>query len=74
MASFRKSASGWRAELYVKGIRDSASFTTKAQAQAWAAKRETELREQKGPGIVAGKTLLNAFNRYELEVSKTKRG
>lgn len=44
MASFRRIGSGWRAELYVKGQRDSGYFDTKAEAQAWAAKRETEMR------------------------------
>lgn len=74
MASFRKSSKGWRAEICVKGQRDSATFATKAQAQAWAAVRETELRDSKAGGIVAGKTVRDAFDRYEKEVSRTKRG
>jgi integrase len=72
MASIRKTATGWRAEIYVKGERDSGSFTTKAQA--WGAQRETELRRQKETGVVAGKTLKDAFDRYEKEVSRSKRG
>lgn len=74
MASFKKDGNVWRVQIYVKGIRDSGTFTTKAQAQAWAGMRETELRSQKATGIVAGKTCRDAFERYEKEVSRTKRG
>ncbi len=74
MASFKKDGTVWRVQVYVKGQRDSGTFTTKAQAQAWAAQRETELRQNKSPGIVAGKTVRDAFRRYEKEVSRTKRG
>lgn len=74
MASFKKTAKGWRVEVCVKGVRASSSFTTKAQAQAWAAQRETEIRTTKASNIVPGKTVLHAFERYELEVSRQKRG
>ncbi len=46
MASFRQRNDTWRAEISVNGIRESATFDTKAQARAWASKRETQLREQ----------------------------
>lgn len=74
IASFKKDGDVWRVQLYVKGHRESGTFTTKAQAQAWAAQRETELRQQGASGIVAGKTVRDAFNKYEKEVSRTKRG
>lgn len=74
MASFSKRGDGWRVQVYVNGQRDSGTFTTKAQAQAWAAQRETELRQQKETGIVVGKTVRDAFDRYEKEVSRAKRG
>lgn len=75
MASFTKSSTGtWRVQIYVNGTRESGSFSTKAQAQAWAAKRETELREHKSLGVIRGKTVRDAFHRYEKEVSRTKRG
>lgn len=74
MASFTKSANGWRVQIAIKGVRDSQSFPTKAQATAWAAQRETEIRSQVTTGIVAGKTFEDACRRYELEVSKSKRG
>lgn len=74
MASFTKSGTTWRAQIYVKGVRESATFATKAKAQAWAAQRETELRSQKETGILAGKTCGDAFDRYLKEVSPHKRG
>ncbi|MEB0029246.1 site-specific integrase [Undibacterium sp. RTI2.1] len=74
MASFTKTAGGWRAQISIKGVRDSRTWSTKAQATAWASERETELRSQATTGIVAGKTFEDACRRYELEVSKSKRG
>ena len=74
MASFRKNGKGWRFEVCVKGERDSGVFATKAEGQAWAAKRETELRAKKSGGVIVGKTVQDAFDQYEIEVSRTKRG
>lgn len=74
MASYKKDGNVWRVQVYVLGQRDSGTFSTKAQAQAWAARRETELRQQKATGIVVGKTVRDAFDKYEREVSKAKRG
>ncbi len=74
MATLKKDGNVWRVQIYVKGQRDSGTFSTKAQAQAWAAKRETELREQHATGVVKGKTCRDAFERYEREVSRGKRG
>ncbi|MDO9596108.1 MAG: hypothetical protein Q7J47_00150 [Azoarcus sp.] len=44
MATFRKRGNGWRVEICVDGERDSTTFDSKAEAQAWADKRSTELR------------------------------
>lgn len=74
MASLKKDGDVWRVQIYVQGQRDSGTFPTKKEALAWSAQRETELRQQKKTGIVAGKTVQNAFERYEVEVSRTKRG
>lgn len=74
MASIAKRDGVWRAQVYVNGIRKSSSFATKAQAQAWAAEIETTLRAQKITGVVAGKTFEDACRRYEIEVSRHKRG
>lgn len=74
MASFTKRDGNWRAQIFHLGKRESATFPTKAQAQAWASRRETELREQKDGGIISGKTLADAFRDYEIKISRHKRG
>lgn len=74
MASFGKVAKGWRVQVAIKGVRESKVFSTKAEAAAWAAKRETEIREGASTGIQRWRTLDEAFRRYEREVSSHKRG
>lgn len=74
MASLSKRKNSWRVQIYVNGIRDSGTFSTKGEAQAWASMRETELRAQKKTGVVTGKTLADALDRYEMEVSPQKKG
>lgn len=74
MPTFEKRAGSWRVQIYVKGVRDGGTFSTKAEAAAWAAKRETEIREDKATGIERGKTVDDAFRRYEKEVSAHKPG
>jgi integrase len=74
MASFQKRSGGWRVEIQVHGKRECRTFDNKALAQSWAALRETELRQAAQLGIVHGKTVLDALERYAREVSPTKRG
>jgi len=74
MASIKKSASGWRAQVAIQGVRESKVFATKGEANAWAAQRETEIRTEKATGIQRGRTVDDAFRRYEKEVSVHKRG
>lgn len=74
MASFRKRAGGWRAEIAILGTRESKTFSTKAEAAAWASERETEIRRGADGGIVVGKSCGDAFDRYLEEVSIHKRG
>jgi integrase len=74
MASFRKTAIGWRAELYVKGTRDSRCFDTKAEAQSWALKRETEMRSITSGQGSKTHTVGDVLDKYRDEVSPTKRG
>lgn len=74
MASIKKIATGWRAQLYVKGQRESGVFSTKGDATAWAVEREAQLRKMADTGINTDKTLQDAFDRYHKEVSPTKRG
>lgn len=72
MASFRQTAKGWRAEIYIQGHRESKVLPSKAKANAWAAKRETEIREgnKADPGIM---TLADLMNRY-LKVITPRKG
>lgn len=60
--------------MAVSGVRESKTFSTKAEATSWAAKRETEIRADAGTGIERGRTLDDAFRRYEKEVSAHKKG
>jgi integrase len=77
MASFQKISrqvgAAWRAQISIKGVRDSGIFSTKAEAQAWAAERETAIRKGKAHPD-DGHTVDAAFRRYEKEVSAHKRG
>lgn len=73
MASFRKLKTGYRAELCVAGVRDSRMFDTKAEAKAWAAERESELRKD-GIEPSAKRTVGDIFERYMREVVPRKRG
>lgn len=74
MASFRKLPSGlWNAQVFKLGVRTSASFETKAKAQAWAIQTEAEIVARKRGLVVSGKTLRQAFERYSKEVSPTKK-
>lgn len=74
MASIRKTANGYRAQVFVKGVRDSCSFRTHREASAWASARETEIRANadKPPGELH--TLADALEKYRDEVSPLKRG
>lgn len=74
MASIKPVSNGWRAQVYVKGLRDSATKRTKREAEIWAEQRSTELRLQATLPPSELKTLGDAINRYVDEVVPTKRG
>lgn len=74
MASILKTATGYRAQLYVKGKREERSFTTKRDAQFWADKRGTELRMEVDGRAGDRKTLRDAMRRYVVEVAPTHKG
>lgn len=73
MSSVTKFGSGYRAQVYVKGTRDSQTFRTKREADAWASARETELRENatKPPGELH--TLRVGLLKYQKEEAPKKR-
>ncbi|WP_036170329.1 site-specific integrase [Massilia sp. 9096] len=74
MASFAKRTNGWRVQIAIQGIRESKVFSTKAEAVAWASMREAEIRTGKATGIQPGRTVGDAFDRYEKDVSAGKPG
>lgn len=71
MASYSKTAKGWRVQVARRGVRLSRTFVTKKAAELWAAEQER--------GIVDGevsrwprKTVQEALDRYSEEVTPTK--
>ena len=77
MAYFRKRSGAWEASITKKGFeRTSRTFDTKAEAEAWAAVVESEMAR----GIFVSRqesektTLSEALDRYEKEVSSSKKG
>jgi len=74
MATYRKRSTGWRAEVFRLGVRDSQTFSTKAQAVAWATQREADILAGKGRPGAGNFTVLQALEKYRAEVSATKAG
>lgn len=74
MASIQKTAKGWRIQLSVRGERDSATFRTKPEAEAWAVRRRDEILALKAGRGGDVKTLRDAIERYRDEVTPSKRG
>lgn len=70
MASYRKRGATWRAEVAKAGIRDSATFDTKAEAVAWATKLEAEIDAGRRRSYSkVQKTVSDAFDEYLEKVS-----
>lgn len=77
MASIYKYRDGWRAEVRKKGIKETKSFQTKAQATAWATALEAEIITGKltpATATVQNKTVDDMLDKYSEEVSIKKRG
>lgn len=74
MASIAQHKDGWRAQVFVKGVRDSKTFRTKREAAAWAGAREVELRVEDGKPPGQKHSLLDAMHKYAAEVSPKKKG
>lgn len=74
MASITPHGERWRAQVYVKGVRESRIFRTKREAASWAAIRETQLRADAETPAVEKYTLADAMRRYEREISPLHRG
>lgn len=73
MASLRKRGDKWYVEVTKNGQRKGKTFATKAEATLWAAQMETELAKA-GSGAIPDKSFADLLDRYEREVSPTKRG
>lgn len=67
MATFRKRAGGWRAEVRMRGVYRSATFETKTSAKEWAADTEAAIRS--GGVISTEGTVADLLVRYAREVS-----
>lgn len=70
MAAPKKVDGRWQHRIMIKGVRTSGTFDTKAAALAWEAERRTA----KVGGGATNQTCADAFDKYEREVSKEKKG
>lgn len=73
MATFSKRGGVWRVQVRRKGITKSATFTTKAEAVAWAMKMEADILAGRR-GAVPDKIFRDLLEKYADEVSVAKRG
>lgn len=68
MATIYRKGKGWRAQVCVKGVRDSAVLPTKQEAAQWALVREAELGGRKLPD----RSFADALRAYEADVTPTR--
>lgn len=73
MAYIRKVKGKWKAEVERAGVRASRTFDLKATATAWAAREEAAILDGQR-GQFPRRTVAEALEKYELEVSVDKRG
>ncbi len=73
MAYITRRANGWRAQIERNGVRESRVCRTKAEAESWASSVEAEILAMKR-GALPRKTVAEALERYEAEVSASKKG
>lgn len=73
MANISKRGTSWQARTNCKGIRQSATFQTKAEALAWAAQIESEINSGVR-GKIKAVTFGALLKEYAQEVSPKKRG
>lgn len=70
MASIYKLGKKWRAQVSIRGVRETEVFPTKQQASAWALDKEAAGRVGKMPN----RTLGDALKRYAKEVAPSRSG
>lgn len=73
VAAITKRGSSWVAQIFKRGVRKQASFSTKTEATAWATHTEAEIMAGK-TGKTANKTLGDLLEKYRDEVSVRKKG
>jgi len=69
MATFTKRNGRWRVQIRKKDYNKAATFTTKREAQAWAAKIEAEYQLGRAGRMGEVKTVGDALERYRDEIS-----
>ena len=74
MATFRKRLGKWRVEVSRAGRRQSKTFDRKQDAEAWAARIESEIIGVNSGFIPPHLTISDLLDRYEREVSAHKKG
>ena len=70
MASIKRHGKNWRAQIYVKGVRESIIKATRQEAAQWALEREAELKGKKPSDHL----FADAIIRYANEISPNHRG
>lgn len=80
MANIRKRGSKYQVQIFKTVnsniVRESKTFLSKSETQAWATIREADLMESDRKGVTVGSkyTLYDALTKYLKEVTPTKRG
>lgn len=74
MASIQKTASGYRVQIKLLGVRDSQVFPTRREAVEWGAKREAHIRDHATKPAGDLHTLRQALRKYSDEVSPLRKG
>lgn len=74
MASISPYKSGFRAQIFLLGERDSKVFRTKREASAWAGARETEIRNRKNLAPSERYTIGELLDKYLDEVVPKHKG
>lgn len=74
MASIAPYKDGYRAQVFVAGVRKTKTFRTKREAAAWAASLETDLRSTAALSPGERYTLREAIEKYSVEVVPTHKG
>lgn len=74
MAHFKKTPTGWQAQIQIGKRRASKIFPTKGRAQQWAQEQSIELRKVRDLGIDSRGSLSDLLARYSRDVSPKKRG